>query len=270
MTTTALRPLTTGELLDRTFALYREHFVLFVGIVALPHLLSLAVRLSAISLHPQRSLAAVMSAVGWAFGFAVVTLIVAAASQAATVVAVSQLHLGRTTSVTEAYSRVMGRIVRVVLLTIVVGIGVGVGVLLLVVPGIIFTMMWSLAVPVTVLEDRGIIDSISRSSELTKGSRWRIFVVWILFIVLSFAVGFLIQWPVGFVAGKAGPGAAASGGFQVAVAVAEFIAQCLVGPLATIAFSLLYYDQRVRKEAFDLQHMMETLDLAQPGVAPAI
>jgi len=270
MTTTPQRPLTTGELLDRTFSLYREHFVLFVGIVALPHLLSLAARLSVISLHSQRSLGAALGALGWAMAFLLISLVVAAASQAATVVAVSQLHLGRPTSVSEAYSRVKGRIFRVVLLTLVVGLGVGVGVLLLVVPGIIFTMMWSLAVPVTVLEDRGIIDSISRSSELTKGSRWRIFVVWILFIVLSFAVGFLIEWPIGFIVGKAGPGAAASGGVQVGAAVAGFIAQCLVGPLATIAFSLLYYDQRVRKEAFDLQYMMETLDLAQPGVAPAI
>jgi hypothetical protein len=29
-----LRPLTLGELLDRTFLLYRKHFVLFVGLVA--------------------------------------------------------------------------------------------------------------------------------------------------------------------------------------------------------------------------------------------
>jgi hypothetical protein len=34
----------------------------------------------------------------------------------------------------------------------------------------------------------------------------------------------------------------------------------LVGPLATIVFSLLYYDERVRKEAFDLQLMMQALD----------
>lgn len=40
--TTGLRPLTTGELLDRTFSLYRAHFGLFIGIFALPHLVVLA------------------------------------------------------------------------------------------------------------------------------------------------------------------------------------------------------------------------------------
>ena len=49
-------------------------------------------------------------------------------------------------------------------------------------------------------------------------------------------------------------------GYRIAHLVAMFISQCLVGPLATIAFSLLYYDERVRKEAFDLQLMMQALD----------
>jgi hypothetical protein len=32
-----LRPLSLGELLDRTFSLYRKHFFLFVGIAAIPY-----------------------------------------------------------------------------------------------------------------------------------------------------------------------------------------------------------------------------------------
>ena len=31
-----LRPLSLGELLDRTFSLYKKHFWLFVGIMAIP------------------------------------------------------------------------------------------------------------------------------------------------------------------------------------------------------------------------------------------
>jgi hypothetical protein len=44
--------------------------------------------------------------------------------------------------------------------------------------------------------------------------------------------------------------------------VGTFISTSLVGPLATIALTLIYYDQRVRKEGFDLQLMMSTM---QPG-----
>jgi uncharacterized membrane protein YciS (DUF1049 family) len=57
-------------------------------------------------------------------------------------------------------------------------------------------------------------------------------------------------------------------GWQVASLVAQFFAICLVGPLASIAFSLVYFDERVRKEAFDLQLMMATLDATAAAGAP--
>ena len=40
-----LRPLSLGEVLDRTFSLYRRHFPVFMGIAAIPHLLTLALGL---------------------------------------------------------------------------------------------------------------------------------------------------------------------------------------------------------------------------------
>lgn len=41
-----LRPLSLGEILDRTFSLYRRHFMLFLGITAIPNLLVLAYNLA--------------------------------------------------------------------------------------------------------------------------------------------------------------------------------------------------------------------------------
>ena len=41
-----LRPLSLGELLDRTFFLYRRHFLLFIGIASIPYLLLLAILLA--------------------------------------------------------------------------------------------------------------------------------------------------------------------------------------------------------------------------------
>jgi len=43
-----LRPLSIGEILDRTFTLYRRYFLLFVGISAIPQILVLAFRLAQI------------------------------------------------------------------------------------------------------------------------------------------------------------------------------------------------------------------------------
>src|ERR1700677_1109107 len=46
MATLDLRPLSLGEILDRTFTLYRSHFALFLGITAIPQLLVLALQLT--------------------------------------------------------------------------------------------------------------------------------------------------------------------------------------------------------------------------------
>src|ERR1700678_147669 len=45
-----LRPLSTGESLDRTFTLYRRNFLLFLGISAIPHVLVLVLNLLRVSL----------------------------------------------------------------------------------------------------------------------------------------------------------------------------------------------------------------------------
>jgi hypothetical protein len=270
--TTALRPLSTGELLDRTFSLYRSHFVLFVAIFALPHLAVLAFQCVAVAFQvPGANLARLFTTMAWSWGAILLSMVASAASQAATVIAVSNVHLDRPASLSDSFSRIKNQILGVIGLSLLVGIAVGMGLVLLIVPGIILVMMWSLAIPVKVLENKGVTDSMSRSSDLTRGNRGRIFVIWLLFIVLSIGVGLLLRWPIEIAAGvhsifslqRVAPV------WQVASLIATFISECLVGPLATIAFSLVYYDERVRKEAFDLQLMMSTLDAPALESAPA-
>lgn len=271
--TTALRPLSTGELLDRTFSLYRSHFGLFVGIFALPHLVVLAFQCVGVAVQAPGSgtqLSNIFAGLFFGVVAAFLTVIVAAASQAATVVAVSQVHLDRPASVMDSFTRVRGEIGGVIGLSILVGLGVGAGFVALIVPGVLLALMWSLAVPVKVLENKGVTDAMTRSSELTKGNRGRIFVIWLLIFVLSLGVTWLLQWPILLAAGiSARTMQRLAAGWQVASLVATFVSQCLVGPLATIAFSLVYYDERVRKEAFDLQLMMTTLDASALPVSPA-
>jgi hypothetical protein len=261
--TTALRPLSTGELLDRTFSLYRSHFGLFVGIFALPHLLVLAFQFVGIAVRPQgNQLSNILAMGGWFWGAAFLGMIFSAISQAATVVAVSEVHLDRPAGVVDSFSKVKGELLGVVVMSMMISFAVFFACFALIVPGVLLFLMWSLAVPAKVLENKGIFDAMSRSMELTKGNRGRIFVIWILLIVLSIGVNWLLSWPIVVAAGASSRGALlrSSAMWQVASNVANFISQCLVGPLATIAFALVYYDERVRKEAFDLQLMMTTLD----------
>jgi hypothetical protein len=271
MMATVLRPLTTGELLDRTFSLYRSYFVLFVGIYALPHLCVLAFQCLTFAFQtPGAHLRNVLVTAIANILVALLSMVVVAASQAATVVAVSNVHLNRPAGVMDSFSRVKNQIGGVIWLSLKVGFLVGLACLALIVPGILLALRWSLAVPVKILENKDSGDAMSRSTELTQGNRGRIFVIWFLFFVLSIGISMLLQWPIQIAAGGAKGIAAlqhAAVEWRVASLVATFISQCLVGPLVTIAFSLVYYDERVRKEAFDLQLMMATLDA--PGLQAA-
>jgi hypothetical protein len=114
------------------------------------------------------------------------------------------------------------------------------------------------------LEGKGVFASLSRSLDLVKGDWGRIFVIGLLVVVLSGGVRMLLQAPIlyaTYVSARAGLRNAVLL-WQIASVVASFIAESLVGALGTIAFSLVYYDERVRKEAFDLQLMMSTIDAA--------
>jgi hypothetical protein len=273
---TVLRPLSTGELLDRTFSLYRSHFGLFVGIFALPYLVVLAFQLGGLVFQSAvPSISTTLVTIAWAMGALVLTFIVYAVSQAATVIAVSNLLLDRPANISDSFSRVKGEVFGVLLLSFLTTISTWFGLFFILVPGVLLWIMWSLAVPVKVLEHKGVFDSMSRSMELTKGCWGRIFVIGLLIVALKFGISALLQWPVLIAAGFSMKGSGASqmaAGWQIALQLSGFVSTSLVGALATIAFSVVYYDQRVRKEAFDLQFMMTTLDastLPSPAQAGA-
>lgn len=270
--TAALRPLSTGELLDRTFSLYRSHFAVFLGIVALPHLCVLAFQCLALASQSHGTpLSSVSRTFIWGAGATLLSIAISAVSHAATVIAVSQVHLNRPAGVMDSFSKVKGRIAAVIGLSFSVGFLVALACIALIVPGVLLAVRWSLAVPAMVLENKGIGAAMSRSSELTRGNRGRVFVIWLLFVVLNIGFSWLLHWPIEIAAGVSSRvGLHHAGvGWQVASLVANFLSVCLVGPLATIAFSLVYFDERVRKEAFDLQLMMATLDAPALHGAPA-
>jgi glycerophosphoryl diester phosphodiesterase family protein len=268
--TNALRPMTVGELLDRTFFLYRSHVRLFLGIAALPNLITLAFQLSRVVIEPGSS--GFLSNLIWVPASLLVYLVTIAVSQGATVIAVSQIQLGRDTSIADAFATIRPRIGELSMITLAMGIMIAVGFVLLLVPGIVLSMMWALTIPVAVLEARGLRASLARSSELTRGHRWRVFLIYVLIIVLVYIVSLLVQGPLvvalTILSGPLRPGRLPVVA-RVAIPVAGFVTQSVLSPIMTIALSLVYYDERVRKEAFDLEHMMQQMDRTAGTPSPA-
>jgi hypothetical protein len=294
-----LRPLSTSELLDRTFHLYRNHFLVFVGITAIPQLFILPLTLGGAALMARHdvSTSALMTLTGYLLFYLAVFI-----SQAPTVAAVSNYHLEKPVSIGSAYSsskRSLPRVIWIVFLLflaifgLVTGLGLGIGAaigglaaasgpvaagiagVVLIVPATILALRWmlnwSLVIPVTVLEGGWFRASTRRSKTLVKGSRRRVLGVYVLMAIFAGVVTFLIQFllmlTVGLFAIRDPQTMQAA--FQAVQAIGIFIATSVVGALATIALSLIYYDQRVRKEAFDLQVMIANLQPTAPAMAAA-
>jgi hypothetical protein len=52
---------------------------------------------------------------------------------------------------------------------------------------------------------------------------------------------------------------------EIVRVVGDFILQVLIAPISAIALVLFYYDQRIRKEGFDIEWMMQQAGLTEPS-----
>lgn len=103
-----------------------------------------------------------------------------------TLIGATVRHLsGRPAHIGQSVTGALARIFPIVLLSLLVGLCIVFGLLLLIVPGVIFYLMFIVAVPVMMAEGRGITASMSRSAELTKGSRPMIFLLAIIMLMVS-------------------------------------------------------------------------------------
>jgi hypothetical protein len=266
-----LRPLSLGEVLDRTFSLYRRHFLLFLGITAIPQLLILAMNLTQTLLtkmpalpqtRPGEQFQSAGSSGLMAFGIVgilvglVIYFVAYLFAQGGTVFAVSELYLGRTTTIGASLGRMRGQLGSLLGVIMLNGLATMAATLFLIIPGIYVACRLITCVPAALLEDLGPRSSLERSFRLTQGFAGRAFIIFLLYFILLYAAVLLFMFPFLLAAGLAAkdPGMAR---FWLALSqVGNFLAAVLVGPFLTIATAVYYYDLRVRKEAFDLQLMM--------------
>jgi hypothetical protein len=112
--------------------------------------------------------------------------------------------------------------------SILYGIGVGIGFVLLIVPGLILLVIWSVVAPVTVLERPGVLAAFRRSRELVRGNGWNVFGV----IVLVFLAVAVVSLAAGLAASSLG---------SVGQAVVQWAVNAALAPATALAASVLYF-----------------------------
>ena len=253
-----LRPLSVGEILDTSFSLYRRHFgaLATVSLVCtgLPLVLRLFVE-AAGGLFAHLTLALV-----YMLSLVVLSLI----ATGATVFIVSESYLGRPLTAREALMRATPYMGRILIASLLMALVVGFGFILMVIPGIILGVGLAVAIPAVVLEaGRSASGALSRSWELTRGSRWRIFGLGLTLFVLLYVPVIAVSGLVAVVVPRGGATAFGVSSTTTIVALAiGGVIQLFIYPLFYCVLTVTYYDLRVRKEGFDLELLASSLQTA--------
>jgi hypothetical protein len=308
---TSLRPMSLGEILDRTAQLYRTHFVLFAGISAVYAGVLLVLNLLQIGLVELLKAMHMAGQQLWvSLGFLAIILpvsvIAGGVAVAANNRAVAWVNLGQPATIRGAYKSILPRMWSYVWLIFIVlailwtpfvliyggmlfymfksGIFkpgqpphpdpqaavmlVGVMVLFLflillwMIYAILMGLRYSLAVPACVVESLTARKAMKRSIELSKGSRGRIFVLGLLIVIVELGLVAISQGFFIFAALKNHMSLPVWA--QILQQLVGFVTNSFIGPMYATGLTLFYYDQRIRKEGYDIEWMMEAAGLSWP------
>jgi Membrane domain of glycerophosphoryl diester phosphodiesterase len=216
----------------------------------------------------------------------VVTLIGTVVTTALLTVVVSRSVLGRTVRPAEAWREAKPRLPGLLGLTLLLPL-IGAGVMAVaVLPGVligsdgglalavlmglagIVVVIWlmirfALAPPALMLERQGVIASMRRSAKLVNGSWWRTFGILLLTGLLTAIVSSIISVPfalIGTVTGGLdvsnllnGENVQSGWTYLVITGIGAVIASAITYPISAGVTALLYVDQRIRREALDLE-----------------
>jgi hypothetical protein len=273
-----LRPLSLGEILDRTFTLYRKHFLLFFGIAAIPQILVLAASLIILYIEPERLSTtnpfAIFSSPSFLAVTIISTLIALVAyvfAQGASIISVSEIYLGRQITIGEALGKIRPDfwfLLGVILLSALV---ILVGTALLIIPGIYLACRLIICLPSALIEDKGPAEALSRSFRLTKGFAGRSFMIYVIYLVIAIVLGLLVEAPFSILLATAAANPTMIRIWAALAQVGSSASSAIVMPILMIATAIFYYDLRVRKEAFDIQFLMNPdLNPPSPPAMPSI
>lgn len=119
--------------------------------------------------------------------------------------------------------------------------------------------VYYLPVPALMLEPVGVVGAIGRGYLLTRRAFWRTFGIALLTVLLTQIAGTMLALPVSLL-GQLGAVAGATSQYAVFIlvltqALASVITAAFVAPFTTAVASVQYLDQRIRKEAYDIELM---------------
>lgn len=206
------RDVSIGRIFSRAFGTLGSNPVATLGIAflfgALPSML--LVYLIASSGEQAVDFLGLATTIALTMFSAVIAILLSMITQGALVRATVAFDEGRKASLGESAMAGLSVALPLFLLGVLSALGIALGFLLLLVPGIILYVMWSVAAPALVEERLGPIEALGRSRHLTSGARWKIFGLILVILVAYLLFSGLVEL-LGAMALGTAPGAPPSG-----------------------------------------------------------
>jgi hypothetical protein len=212
--------LSVGDVLNRVFDLYREHFGVLIPVA---FWLFLVVSILGGVLSRTNAVALLI--------LFVVSFAAAILYQGMVVSLVRDVQDGRRdSSVGELFGSVGPVLGALIGASVLYGLAVGIGFFLLIVPGCILLTIWAVIAPVIVIERRPVFESFGRSRELVRGYGWPVFGTVIVATLLTAIVSIILVAIAEGIAG--GP---------ILRIVFGALASTLTAPIGALVAAVLYY-----------------------------
>ncbi|MEU1124365.1 glycerophosphoryl diester phosphodiesterase membrane domain-containing protein [Streptomyces sp. NPDC005899] len=297
-----LRPLGVGEILDGAVSTMRSHWRTVLGVsLTVSVITEVVVLLVQRYLMPEptsvdpdavgaealrQATESMQSQLVSSAPAALLAMIATLFTTSVLTVVVSRSVLGRTVTLSEAFSEARPRLLPLLGLTLllsllsaaIMAVGLLPGMLLggdagiaLAAVGFVaacvialwLMVRFTLAAPALMLERQPVLTSLRRSAKLVRGSWWRIFGILALTYLLVIVVTLIIAVPFGIVAVTVDSDGLSEflsndspdfgWPFLVITGIGEVIVSTLTYPFTAGVIALLYIDRRIRREALDLE-----------------
>jgi hypothetical protein len=268
-----LKPLKVTEILDAAFRLYRENFGLFLGVFAVSYLPALVLililtgilmssvpQLGNEDIHPEEALDIVWIAVLFALAISLIHMAALHIATGALTRAVGGKYLNEKVTLGGCYRYVFSVVFRYLLTILLYTLVIALGMVLCFIPGIIFAVFFVFTSCVCILEGRFGTTAMARSRELVRNHFWRVVGLGAIMILINWA----LSWGIGAFSGLAIPALVENIVTQQVLSQAlNQVVTMIITPIFSVAWILLYYDIRIRKEGFDLEVLAR--DMATPS-----
>lgn len=252
MATYQLRPLSVGEILDTAFGVYRRIFGILIAIAIICEGAP-----SIIEIYVEQSGGAIVAPGLWLVSF-VLAAIGGLIAAGATLRAISETYLGGEPELGPSVGFALKKAWRLFIAGLASYLVIFIAALAMAIPGIIVACGYAVVAQVAVLEDdlRRSTDALGRSWHLTKGFKWRAFGLYVIAFVILY-----VPIIAGGALAIALPEIFGREGTRLLLSVAAKLLWLVLYPIFSCVFTLFYYDLRVRKEGFDLEHLARQLGI---------